>query len=168
MFLRRLVGVLFAGSIFAIGYVLIKGPSDIYQIGGNDGFYLSGWRVILGSVGLLVGLPLFMSFFGVGDVPRNWRLGVVGSAVLAGVLALVLTASFEPPPAAAVECTSLADFLQDEDPTSEDIELTFRLGLASNDPEIKEAAASARAALEVDDELQFEMSIREWARACSE
>ena len=57
--MKRLFGLLVLGSVFGIGYVLVNGVGGTYQLFGADGPVLSGGRIIVAALAILVGVAVF-------------------------------------------------------------------------------------------------------------
>jgi hypothetical protein len=86
--MRTAAGGLLAGSVIAL-LVGLANASGHVQIGGDDGFILRGWLVIVGSITLGVGALGFLGSYDAND-RIVWSRGAVPLALMAGTGVLLI------------------------------------------------------------------------------
>jgi hypothetical protein len=86
----RLGGFLLLSAGFAIVYVLWKGPSHEFTLGGHQGYLMPGWKVLIGALVVLLGVAALGAI-----VAGKKRLqgGLVAGACTAAVIAIVFTST---------------------------------------------------------------------------
>lgn len=183
--MRRLGGLVLVACVFAIGYVLVKGVDGVYEVGGADGFVLSGGRVLgaailglVGSVALLAGL----SETALSRAPAVFGGALIIGGLIFGVTGDVKTKTVEGAPtgdptfeADRSTCREYGGILAD----SEDLSVSrdnfdrlrsrfLALDASGASLEIEAAVEELQGGLTDGDELAFERGGNALAAACDE